>query len=144
MVPLMTIIVVMQVVMRYIFQSPFIWAEEAARYLLIWISCLGSTYAVKKHMHLSVLFLNKKLKGRLKSSVAFIIHLSVFSFFTLCVVYGLLLSISEWEQVSPALGMRMTWVLLGIPVGFGLMAVFILEEFIEDVRTVLKKKEMPV
>ena len=41
MVPFMLAIIFVQVVLRYVFLSPFSWAEELARYLLIWISCLA-------------------------------------------------------------------------------------------------------
>lgn len=137
----MSIIVIAQVIMRYVFASPFVWAEEAARYLLIWISCLGSAYAVKKNMHISVLFLNKKLVGHIKSLVTIIIQSSVMVFFVLCAIYGFLLAMSEWGQISPGMGIRMTWVLISISVGSGLMALFTIEAFIEDILNMISKKE---
>ncbi|MBA7674224.1 hypothetical protein ES703_82431 [subsurface metagenome] len=50
-VPLITGVVFTQVVMRYVFLSPFTWAEDGAWYLLIWISCLGAAYGVKKKVY---------------------------------------------------------------------------------------------
>jgi TRAP-type C4-dicarboxylate transport system permease small subunit len=61
MVPVMTAIIFMQVILRYIFLAPLSWPEESARYLLIWISCLGSAYAVRKGMHISVVFIKENL-----------------------------------------------------------------------------------
>jgi TRAP-type C4-dicarboxylate transport system permease small subunit len=140
-VPIMTVIVIAQVIMRYVFKSAFIWVEEAARYLLIWISCLGSAYAAKKNMHISVLFINEKLTGHVKLSVNTLIRLSVLAFFVLCVVCGVMLALSEWEQISPGMGIRMTWVFLSIPIGFGLMALFTLETLIEEISKFLSNKE---
>lgn len=142
MVPVMAVIVITQVVMRYLFQASLIWAEEAARYLLIWISCLGSAYAVRKKSHISVLFLHDRFDEHVQRILNLIIHSLVICFFMLSAFYGFILSASEWEQISPGLRMRMTWVLISIPVGFGMMAVFTLEDFISEIKNIIKKEPM--
>ncbi|MFC1858578.1 TRAP transporter small permease [Thermodesulfobacteriota bacterium] len=142
MVPLMAIIVIAQVVMRYVFKSPFIWAEEAARYLLIWIACLGSAYAVREKFHISVLFFHEKLQGHAKDSATMIIHFLVIGFFVICVVSGFSLARSEWGQISPGLGMRMSWVLISVPVGFSIMTLFTLEELFADIGKIIKQEPL--
>lgn len=45
---LLTLVVLIQVVARYIFFQPPIWTEEAARYLMIWAGLLGATLSFKR------------------------------------------------------------------------------------------------
>ena len=62
MVPVMTLVIFVQVVMRYVFKSPFVWAEEFSRYLLVWISCLGAAYGIRTGMHIAVQFAYTKFR----------------------------------------------------------------------------------
>ena len=95
MVPIMTAVIFMQVLLRYVFKSPLTWPEELARYFLVWISCLGSAYAVREGMHISVVFIKNKLPQSTQAAVAIGAHLLVISFFTLGVIQGFKLSFSQ-------------------------------------------------
>ena len=134
MIPVMTVVVFVQVVLRYVFLSPLVWAEESARYLLIWISCLGSAYGVKKGIHISVMFVYKKLRGRLKGTIALASYILQMGFFGVCFVKGLVLAVGEWNQISPGMGVRMTWVLGSIPVGFLFMLFFCAEDLMNTMK----------
>ena len=51
---LLVVITSAQVVMRYAFNSPLIWSEELARWLLIWLTFTGSALALKHRQHLDL------------------------------------------------------------------------------------------
>ena len=139
-VPLITGVVFTQVIMRYVFLSPFTWAEEAARYLLVWISCLGAAYGVKNKMHIAVVFIYEKFKGHAKTLVTLLIHFLTIAFFMVCFIKGITLSIGRWNQVSPALRIPMTYPYLAVPVCFGFMIMFGIELFIEDGKRIFSGK----
>lgn len=143
MVPFMTAIILLQVVMRYVFMSPFSWPEELARFLLIWLSCLGAAFAVREGLHISVVFIKNKFPERMKPVVMVVIHFLVIGFFMICVIEGFKLSFSQWIEHSAALQISMTFPLLGIPVGFGMMIMFTLELLIEDIRKEVSQRSMP-
>jgi len=83
MVPVMTVDIFVQVVMRYVFSSPFMWAEEVARYLLVWISCLGSAYAVRKGMHISIAFVKDMFPSPVRVLLTISSHVIVMLFYFL-------------------------------------------------------------
>ena len=58
------VLVFFQVVMRYVFQNSLSWSEELARYIFLWQTWLGASYAVKEHRHLRVEMLADRFKGR--------------------------------------------------------------------------------
>lgn len=133
MIPLMTVVVFAQVVMRYVFLSPFTWAEEMARYLLVWISCLGAAYGVKTNAHIGIVLLRDKFKGYSQLVVTVLIHFLLLGFFLVCFVKGLSLAIAQHSQISPGMQMPMIWAYISVPVAFGFMIMFSIELLIENV-----------
>jgi len=134
MVPLMTGIIFVQVILRYVFHSPFSWAEELARYLLIWITCLGSAYAIRDGMHISISYLQSKLKGSAQTVVRMVIYVLTLGFFIYCIKEGMLFSLAQWTQLSTAMQIPMTFPYIAIPIGFAIMFLVALECLIDDIR----------
>lgn len=50
----MTLITFVQVVLRYLFGSGFVWALEATTYLFAWLVMLGISYGVRRRAHIGV------------------------------------------------------------------------------------------
>lgn len=65
-----TLIIVEQVVARYVFNAPTIWQVETAVYLLIAATFLGAPYGLKERAHINidivVLLLPRKVRDRLE------------------------------------------------------------------------------
>jgi len=142
MLPVMTVDIFVQVVMRYVFSSPFMWAEEVARYLLVWISCLGSAYAVRKVMHINIVFVKNLFPDTIKTLMSISSHIIVMLFFVFCLYHGWIDSIEEWAQRTAAMQIPMTFPKLAIPVGFGLMVLFNTELLIEDIKGAFSGREI--
>lgn len=51
---LMTLVVFIQVVLRYVFDAGIPWAEELARYLMVWAGFLGGSLATRERRHISI------------------------------------------------------------------------------------------
>jgi len=143
MIPAMTVIVFVQVVLRYVFLCPLSWIEELARYLLVWISCFGAAYGVRKGEHIAVMFLNKMFKGYVKSALTILIDVLVIIFFMVCLIKGIGLSIRQWNVVTPALQIPRTLPYFGIPISFAIMFLFGFELFMDDIKTIFSKGSLP-
>src|SRR5690554_69245 len=50
----MALLLVMQVVVRFLIPIPMFWVEEVARLAMIWMTMLGVGYAVGRGIHLTV------------------------------------------------------------------------------------------
>lgn len=119
-----TVIIFANVVARYVFQGSFVWAEEIARYLIIWVTFVGMSACVRLGAHVTMdVFFNRMPEGlrrpvwRVTNAVA--------------VVFSLYLGYTGWlmtkgvlasGQVSPATGVPMWLVYLAVPVGAVLTA----------------------
>lgn len=47
----MCMVLLVQVISRYIFSNPLTWSEELARYMFVWMALLGSAWCGRGHIH---------------------------------------------------------------------------------------------
>lgn len=79
------------VVLRYVFNSGWAWAEELSRLMFVWLIFLGAILALRRHAHLGVELLQARLPSPLRRACAVISHLLM--------LYGLWLFMAgSWEQ----------------------------------------------
>lgn len=65
----MTAMVMMDVIMRRIFNAPLIFADEVAGYLLVMVTLLGLGYTLKEDGHIQVMVLVQKISERKRFSL---------------------------------------------------------------------------
>ena len=118
---LMTVIVLdvtWQVITRFILRKPSSFTEELAGFLLIWIALLGAGYAFYTRSHLGIDLLTRKLSGLKKRRVDILVN-GIILIFAACVMVGggirLVRLTFTLNQISPALGIKMGYVYLVIP-----------------------------
>ncbi len=49
-----TVVLFIQVIMRYVFNNSLSWSEELARYIFIWMVFIGISYGAKQMKHLKI------------------------------------------------------------------------------------------
>ena len=47
-------LIILQVVSRYIFNSPFTWTEELARFALLWFTFVSAEFVMARRIHIAV------------------------------------------------------------------------------------------
>ncbi|MBU3020433.1 TRAP transporter small permease [Aestuariibacter sp. A3R04] len=127
MLALLVLNVTWQVITRFILPHPSSFTEELARFLLIWISLLGSAYAFHTHSHLGFDYLTKKLNNRRSAVVARIGYVLVMLFaLGVLVIGGVNLTYITFllEQASPVLGIPMGFVYGVVPISGGLFILY--------------------
>lgn len=127
---IMTIVVFVQVVMRYVFANSLSWSEELARFIFLWFSWVGASYAVRERSHFRVEMLVDLFKGASRIWIEYLVLLiwSAFSFFLTWYGTKLVLFIRGAGQVSAAMRMPMTWPYAAVPAGCALMCVRLVVE----------------
>lgn len=60
----MVILSFTQVLSRYVFKYSFPWIEETTRYLMIWLTYIGTAYVCAMHQHISVDVLPEFMKKK--------------------------------------------------------------------------------
>lgn len=138
MVSLMAVLVVdvtWQVVSRYLLGEASSFSEEVARYLLIWIGLLGSSYAYRMKMHLAFDLITNKVTGRKKYWMELVIHGFIIFFSVVVLIFGgwyLVQLTWELNQLSASLQISLAYVYFALPLS-GLLMVIYAANFIKQI-----------
>ncbi len=122
-VAVMTGVVFLQVVYRYVLAQPLHWSEELARYLFVWLSILGAALGLQKRGHFGLDIIFRMLPKQTKRYMGFLIHLLLGAVVVVILVQGVTLVQKTALQESPAMGISMGWAYACLPVGAALMAI---------------------
>lgn len=134
-----TILITFNVIGRYIFGNTLSWAEEMTRYVIIWLTFIGSIVCVHNNSHVGVdILLNKitpEKRWILESVIAFI----GFIFSIILTYYGwtLFRKIYFSNQLSTAMMIPMYLVYMAVPIGGFFMSLQYLKRMLD---TILAKK----
>jgi TRAP-type C4-dicarboxylate transport system permease small subunit len=105
---LLVIPVSLQIVSRYTELIPrYIWTEEAARSIFIWMITIGSVIAVREQTHFNVDVLPKPKTARGKALAVLIVDCAMLAMATIFVVYGWEFLKFGWTQTSELTGINM-------------------------------------
>lgn len=114
-------LVITQVVSRYIFNSPFTWTEEVARFALVWLAFLGAGFVMARRTHIVVDLLVEKL-GLVGKRVVNVFAISVVLISAVMMTWaGAELAIRTAALKSPAAGIPMPFLYSAVAVGFALI-----------------------
>ena len=115
----MTLSALLGVFFRYVMQSPFMWTEEAARYLLVWMGFVAVSIALRRGRHIRIEILDKMAPAKLVRWIDFLVDALIAYFFIVLFRQGYLMTVNSIMSAA-TMGMSMKWVLAAVPVGAAL------------------------
>ena len=112
------------VVSRYVFRNPFVWSDELASILFLWLAMLGAVVAFRRseHMRMSTLVARMPPRWRVFFE-AFAVAVAV-AFLVLILHPTIEYAIDEAAIVTPAMEIPNIWRASALPVGCALMLIF--------------------
>lgn len=119
----MVVVTTMGVFFRYVLNNALPWAEEADRYLFIWLSFVGASITMRYKAHIAVDLLLRYVSPAWQHRLALIAQGCVLVF--LGVVFWASLPVIELtsETRATATDIPMSWVYIAAPTGCALIAV---------------------
>jgi|ETNmetMinimDraft_8_1059916.scaffolds.fasta_scaffold27915_2 TRAP-type C4-dicarboxylate transport system permease small subunit len=110
------LIVFSQVIWRFVFDDPFSWSEELARYLQVWLIMLTSSVCIQKSKHLAIDYLTHKFSFKLQRlfKLTSLVGISIYTL--IVIVFGLKLILIVGAQKTPALQIPIGWVYFAFPI----------------------------
>ena len=126
-----SLLLFINVVLRYVFLAPIYWAEEFVRYLMVWMIFIGASQVTLWGGHVAVDIVPRALSKRGNAILAFLVNMVCILF---CVILAYLslkqtLRVMRAGQISPALEIPMWIAYLSIPAGTILMLIRFLQQF---------------
>jgi C4-dicarboxylate transporter, DctQ subunit len=120
----MTLLTVVQVVLRYVFASGFVWSLEATMYTFAWLALIGMSYGVRTEAHIAVDLVTSRLTPGGARAFAWIALVCALAYCAL-MIYGSALYVERLMTLgNNARDIPLPrWLLTGImPVAFLLLA----------------------
>jgi len=115
-----------QIFSRYVLKDMSSWSEEVARFLMVWISLLGSAAVLRSGGHVTVTILIDRLSEQVRKIVLIVRDL-------ILLVALLTITQAGWDfaelnavQASAAMDIPMSWVYASLWIGLGLMALMLI------------------
>lgn len=132
------IIVILNIGMRYFFNSPIRSAEEIATICFIWATFIGgaSCYRQKMHMGIDILtqLLSKKIKNIIEIFINFIVMILNATFAYLSIIF----SFNAYQKPTAVLGISSIYVNFSLVVGFLLIFIYSLMNIYEVLKELKK------
>ena len=112
------------VISRYVFRNPFVWSDELASILFLWLAMLGAVVAFRRGEHMRMSMLVTLGGPRLRAFFeAFAVALAI-AFLLFALAPAIEYAADEAAVLTPALEIPNIWRASAVPVGCGLMLVF--------------------
>jgi C4-dicarboxylate transporter DctQ subunit len=131
-----TLMLCINVTLRYLFNANLTWAEELIRYVMIWITFIGSSVCFRRGMHVGIDFiLSFTSKSTSRFIHIFVAFMSViFMLFMFKYSLDLFLFTKNTGQITPALQIPLYWVYLAIPLSSFLSIIHLISILVKLIR----------
>ncbi|MFZ0850006.1 MAG: TRAP transporter small permease [Hyphomicrobiaceae bacterium] len=118
-----SLLLFVNVLLRYWFLAPIAWAEELSLYVMVWIVFVGSSVAIRTRGHIAIDLLPLVLSPVGRRRLAIFIALTVLAFLAVFFLYSLqhTLRVRGSGQVTPVMQAPMWLAYLAMPAGSALM-----------------------
>lgn len=139
----MVVLMLYQVILRYVFSASNSWSEELVRYLFILDVMLAASIAVRRNSHLQIDVLINCFSPKLKRIFTIAATLAGIVFLALLFWYSLDLCMTATSNVSPGLGIPMSIPYACVPLGAVLMILTSIEVILKTVEELRHEEEVP-
>jgi len=136
---IMSIVIISQVLSRYIFGIPLPWSEELARYLMSYSVFVGAALALRKQQLIAVEFISERLSWKPRRVLKIAVNIIGILLFAILFMKGLEMMGKVSTQLSAGMQIPMSIPYASIPIGAALLTMNVVAVIIE---LVLSKEEV--
>lgn len=130
----MAIVIPYEVFGRYVLAMMSTWSGEVATYSLVWATMLGAAVGLRKGYQVGMVAVLEHVPPLVARLLQGVGYLFMFFFLGLMIFYGTDQTIANAAQRSPAMQIPMCYPYAALPLGFFLMLLITLEDFLRFVR----------
>jgi len=120
----------LQIIMRYIFNSPLVWSEEFARYTYIWICFIGVGYGVRKDLHIKMEAFLSLFPPKVQNYVEIATTVTIMVFVASIIPSGIKYTLAISHIPSPAMEIPMSLVSVSVPLGLTIGEIRLLQKLL--------------
>lgn len=117
------VVIVQEVLRRFVLNYSSAWGEEAARYAFIYLGWIGAAYAVRERAHIRFDVVLQRLGPRGKAVVYLIAEAATILFACIALYWSLhtIRLLLQFGGLAPVLQVNKAWFEAAVPIGFALV-----------------------
>jgi TRAP-type transport system small permease protein len=139
---LLVVPVTLQIVARYTDLIPrYIWTEEAARFLFVWIIVIGASIAVRERTHFDVDVLPRPSTARGRALGHLVVDAAILVVALVFVAYGWSYAAFGYQQTSELTGINLLTIHVAFLVAGASWIVFIAERSVAAIATLVTGRD---
>ncbi len=125
-------VVILNVILRYVFDGGLFWIEEVATTAFLWSVFIGSAAAYKRKMHIGIDLITKLFPERVREVISSVINvlMAVINGYV-CYLSILMINANKLKR-TPVLDVPAMYINLALTVGFGLMTIHSIQFLITE------------
>lgn len=138
----MTITMGMQIIARYVFNSPLSWSEELSRFMFVWSGFLSISYCLKQNIAIRIEQIRDFFPQKGKTIFDLLVWLILLAYFTfmLFAAYDFFYQAVKTGQKAPAMQIPMSLLYAAPLIGFALAIFRLIQNLWRDIKRLLRKK----
>lgn len=122
----MFLILLAQVIMRYVFSRPLTWSEEAARFIFVYVSFIGISYAYRQKGHIRMEVVVNLFPQAVRRGLEVLINLGTIALFCYMIPFSFRFIGIQVGVKATATHIPMSIVYTALPLGMALSCVRLL------------------
>lgn len=122
----MFLILLAQVIMRYVFSRPLTWSEEAARFIFVYVSFIGISYAYRQKGHIRMEVVVNLFPQAVRRGLEVLINLGTIAMFCYMIPFSFRFIGIQAGVKATATHIPMSIVYTALPLGMALSCVRLL------------------
>ena len=122
----MFLILLAQVIMRYVFSRPLTWSEEAARFIFVYVSFIGISYAYRQKGHIRMEVVVNLFPHAVRRGLEVLINLGTIALFCYMIPFSFRFIGIQAGVKATATHIPMSIVYTALPLGMALSCVRLL------------------
>jgi TRAP-type C4-dicarboxylate transport system permease small subunit len=125
------VIVILAVIFRYGFNNSLAWAEDAAKFLMVWMTFIAAPLGFRHGAHVAVDLLPPGLTPLMHRIIRLAVHAIVLFVMVMLAWNGWRFAWNGRTQVALTIGdISMLWIFVCMPIGAAIMALVSLEQLL--------------
>ena len=142
----LTVLLSIQVFVRYVLGGGLAWSEELSRYMFVWSIYFGCILAAREDKHIRVtaqfLLVPKRVEGIIITiaDIVWVLFNGIVAFFS----FRYIISMFSFPFISPTMKINLVWVYTIIPIAYTLMLVYVVILIYKRIKKLLKKEEITI
>ncbi len=132
--------IIVQIVLRYVFNAPLVWTDEAAAYLFVWVAFLGWAMATRKRVHIGISVISDRLPPRWRRVLHAFWCLGTLAFALILLFVGAMITRNNVDVRMVSIDFAFWPVYLAVPIA----AIYLIAYALRDLVEILRKGDIKV